>query len=102
MNGAKNGNGNFNRPKPLFSRTIRPNGKLYFLDIYESRNGYPYLSICENRKDKEGNFTRIRLFLGREAIPEMRNALDDAHEFFESHIPTGAGARNGGGEREES
>ena len=99
MEGASHGNGNA-RPKPLFSRTIRPNGKLFFLDVYEGRIGLPYLSVCENRKDKEGNFTRIRLYLSREAIPEMRDALDEVHEFFESHIPAGAGARSGSGGEE--
>ena len=78
---------NAKRPKPLFSRTLRPGGKIFFLDVYEGRTGTPYLSICENRKDKEGNFTRIRLYLSREAIPEMRDALDEIHDFFEAHIP---------------
>jgi hypothetical protein len=77
---------NANRPKPLFSRTLRCGGKLYFLDVYEGRIGLPYLSICENRKDKDGNFTRIRMFLDREAIPEMRDALDEVHDFFEAHL----------------
>jgi hypothetical protein len=72
-----------NRPKPLFSRTLRPNGKLYFLDVYQGRTGAPYLSVCECRKDKEGNFSRIRLFLDRAAIPEMRDALDEVNDFFE-------------------
>jgi hypothetical protein len=76
-----------NRPKPLFSRTLRPNGKLFFLDVYEGRIGLPYLSIVENRTDKEGNFTRIRLYLSREAIPEMRDALDEVHQFLESYVP---------------
>jgi hypothetical protein len=77
---------NSNRPRPLFSRTLRTNGKLIFLDVYEGRTGVPYLSICENRKDKDGNFTRIRMFLDREAIPEMRDALDEVHDFFENHL----------------
>jgi len=77
---------NANRPRPLFSRTLRPNGKLIFLDVYEGRTGVPYLSICENRKDKDGNFTRIRMFLDREAVPEMRDALDEVNDFFETHL----------------
>ncbi len=76
------------RPKPLFSRTLRPNGKLYFLDIYESRTGGAYLSICENRKDKEGNFTRVRMFLEPVAVPEMRDALDEVHAFFQRYNPS--------------
>jgi hypothetical protein len=75
-----------NRPRPLFSRTLRANGKLFFLDVYEGRTGVPYLSICENRKDKDGHFTRIRLFLDREVVPEMRDALDEVHDFFENHL----------------
>ncbi len=77
---------NSNRPRPLFSRTLRTNGKLIFLDVYEGRTGVPYLSICENRKDKDGNFTRIRMFLDREVVPEMRDALDEVHDFFENHL----------------
>jgi hypothetical protein len=77
---------NANRPRPLFSRTLRTNGKLYFLDVYEGRTGEPYVSICENRKDKDGNFTRIRRVLDREAVPEMRDALDEVHYFFETHL----------------
>jgi len=75
------------RPKPLFSRTLRPNGKLFFLDVYEGRMGLTYLSICENRKDKEGNFTRIRMYLTPEAVPEMRDALDEVHAFFQRYTP---------------
>jgi hypothetical protein len=96
MEGAANNNAS--RPKPLFSRTLRSGAKLFFIDVYEGRIGVPYLSICENRKDKDGNFTRIRLFLNREAVPEMRDALDEVHEFFESHVPAGAPARGGGEE----
>lgn len=73
------------RPKPLFSKTIRPNGRLYYLDVYEGKTGYRYLSICENRKDKEGGFTRVRMFLNPEGIPEMRDALDEVNEFFASY-----------------
>ena len=81
------------RPKPLFSKTIRPNGKLYFIDVYPSRNGgSPYLSICENRKNKEGGFDRIRMFLNREAVPELRDALEEVHEFFEGYTPVKAAA----------
>jgi hypothetical protein len=79
------------RPKPLFSRTLRPNGKLFFLDVYEGRTGCQYVSICENRKDKDGNFTRVRLFLSREAVPEMRDALDEVNDFFENNIPPSTG-----------
>lgn len=81
------------RPKPLFSKTLRPSGRLYYLDVYEAKSGYTYLSLCENRKDKEGNFARSRVFLSREAVPEMRDALDEVHEFFEGHTPAKAGAR---------
>lgn len=73
------------RPKPLFSKTLRPNGKLYYLDVYPGRNGVPYVSLCENRKNKEGGLDRIRIFLGPEAIPEMRDAFDEVHEFFASY-----------------
>jgi hypothetical protein len=79
------------KPRPLFSRTLRTNGKLYFLDVYEGRTGVPYVSICENRKDKDGNFTRVRLFLSREAVPELRDALDEVNDFFEQHVPPTTG-----------
>jgi hypothetical protein len=49
------------------------------------------VSICENRKDKDGNFTRIRLFLNREAVPEMRDALDEVNDYFENNIPPSTG-----------
>ena len=49
--------------------------------------GLTYLSICENRKDKEGNFTRIRMYLTPEAVPEMRDALDEVHAFFQRYTP---------------
>jgi len=75
------------RPKPLFSRTLRPGGKLYFLDVYEGRSGMPYLSVCENRKDKDGNFIRIRIYINREGISEMRDALDEVNDFLEQHVP---------------
>lgn len=74
------------RPKPVFSKTLRPNGKLYYLDVYPGRKGgSPYLSLCENRKNKEGGLDRIRIFLSPEAIPEMRDALDEVHAFFASY-----------------
>ena len=74
-----------NCPKPLFSRTLRPgDGKLYFIDVYEGRTGAPYLSICENRKDKDGNFTRVRIYFTRGAVPQIRDAFDEAHRFLET------------------
>lgn len=73
------------RPRPLFSRTLRPSGKLFFLDIYAGRQGGLYLSLCESRKDKDGTFTRIRLFMSPDAVPELRDALGEACEFFKSH-----------------
>ena len=76
-----------NRPRPLFSRTLRPGGKLFFLDVYEGRTGTPYLSICENRKDKDGNFTRIRLYLAPEAVTVIRDGLDEAHAFLQQYTP---------------
>lgn len=83
------------RPKPLFSKTIRPGGKIYFLDVYPSRNGgLPYLSLCENRKNKEGGYDRIRLFLNRDAVPEVRDSLEEVNEFFESYTPAAAGAQH--------
>lgn len=75
------------RPRPVFSKTLRPNGKLYYLDVYPGKSGTPYLSICENRKNKTGGFDRIRLFLAPEAVPEMREALDEVHTFLESYQP---------------
>jgi hypothetical protein len=45
------------------------------------------LSTCENRKDKEGNFTRVRLFVEPSAVPELRDVLNDVHEFFERYNP---------------
>lgn len=73
------------RPRPLFSKTLRPNGKLFFLDVYEGRQGGLYLSLCENRKDKDGTFTRIRLFMSPDAVLELRDALGEVCEFFKSY-----------------
>ena len=71
------------RPRPLFSKTLRPEGRLYFLDVYKARNGgLPYLSICENRRDREGGFHRVRLFLSPLAVSEMREALGEVDEFL--------------------
>jgi hypothetical protein len=75
-------------PRPLFSKTLRPDGKLYFLDVYEGRTGGVYLSLCETRKDKEGRFTRIRIFLEPHAVPELRDALDEVHVFLKSRPVT--------------
>src|SRR3990172_9557496 len=77
------------RLKPLFSKTLRPGGKLFYLDVYPSRNGWnPYLSLCENRKNKEGGLDRIRIFVNAEAVPELRDALDEIHEFLENYTPS--------------
>ena len=83
------------RPKPLFSRTLKigyhyPGGKssakrnVFFLDVYTGRNGEPYLCVCENRMDGDGNFQRIRIYVSREGIAGMRDALDEINDFLES------------------
>ena len=75
------------RPKPVFSKTLRPGGKLYYLDVYPGRTGNPYLSFCENRKNKEGGLDRIRIFVNPDAVPELRDAFDEIHEFLEGYTP---------------
>jgi hypothetical protein len=73
------------RPRPFFSKTLRPNGTILFLDVYAGRQGGLYLSLCGSRKGKDGTFTRIRLFLNPEAVPELRDALGEVCEFFQSY-----------------
>jgi len=73
------------RSKPLFSRTLQSTEKIYFVDVYEGRQGGLYLSICENHKDRDGNFTRIRMHLAPEMVPGMRDALDEIHAFFQRY-----------------
>jgi hypothetical protein len=80
------------RPKPLFSKTIRPGGRVYYLDLYPPRNGgSPCLSVCELRKDKEGKQVKFRMYLYPEAVVEMRNSLDEVNDFLESYTPAKAG-----------
>jgi hypothetical protein len=73
-----------NIPKPLFSKTVRSAGQLYFLDVYEGRRGNVYLSICENRMDRQGNAIRIRIFIERDALPEMCDAMNEVARFLKS------------------
>ena len=82
-------NDNLNdRPKPIFSTTIRPGGRVYYLDLYPPRNGgSPCLSICELRKDREGKPVKIRLYLYPEAVTEVRSSLEEIEEFLESYTP---------------
>jgi hypothetical protein len=78
-----------NRPTPLFSRTVRVGGKMYYCDIHEGRTGTPYLSLCENRRDKDGTVTRIRMFMGPDTLPQIQDALAEAAEWFRNHPVVG-------------
>jgi len=69
---------------PIFSRTLKTGGRAsLFLDVYK-RGGKFYLSICENRMDGDGNFQRIRIYVSREGIAGMRDALDEVNNFLDS------------------
>lgn len=74
------------RPQALFSKQLRLSRSTLFLDVYAGREA-PYLQICESRKDKEGKWVRTRLFLQREAVSEVKNALREVEDFFLSDTP---------------
>lgn len=71
--------------QPLFSRTLRPRGMVFRLDVYEGRNAHVYLSIRESRQDLDGIPQPGRICLNPDAVPLMREALDEVHTFFRGY-----------------
>jgi hypothetical protein len=69
------------RPKPLFSRSVKTSRSMIFLDVYEGRES-PYLSLCESKKNKEGVYEKIRFFLNREGVTGLKVALRDVEDFL--------------------
>lgn len=85
---ATKNNGAVRQPKdrPLFSRTIRTD-QLFLLDIYQSDERPNYVSVCECRKNPEGNFDRISIrLLSQNTVRQLRDALDEVLGYFETHV----------------
>jgi len=71
------------RPQPLWTTTVKAGGKVYFLDIFPGREGRPYLSICDNKKDAAtGQYTRVRIFANAEAARGLAEGLAEAAAWF--------------------
>lgn len=71
--------------EPLFSRMFRARSAVFRLDVYEGRNAHVYLSIRESRQDPDGIPHLGHICLNPDAVPQMRDALDDVHRFFRGY-----------------
>ena len=77
--------------KPLFSKTIRPCGLLYYFDIYPGKNGGSlFLKMTHFTKDRDGNRVKHYLYLFPEAVKEALLSLQEADEFLDAYESTGA------------
>jgi len=76
------------RPTPLWTQQVKA-GKVYYLDVYNGREGKPYLSLSENKKDAEGNWQKTKTFYSVENLQGLIPALAAALAFL-SGQPGGA------------
>ena len=68
----------------LFSKTLKPGKRLYYIDVKQDRHNELYISITESKKIKEGTeeerpmFEKHKIFLYREDLENFMNAFADA------------------------
>ncbi|MBI3335039.1 MAG: DUF3276 family protein [Candidatus Portnoybacteria bacterium] len=62
---------------PIASKTVKAGGKVYFLDLRETKNGAKYVQITESRRGKDGENMRSSLFLFADRVPEFQTALSE-------------------------
>lgn len=64
--------------KNLFSETLKGAGRTYFFDLKEASNGNPFLCITESRKNQQGEYEKVRLYLFSEDFEKFSELLNKA------------------------
>lgn len=69
----------------LFNEQLRAGGRTYFLDVKQTKEGAPYLSIREARKRGNG-MEQSRLLVFQDHLDNFMKALKSVHNFMESQL----------------
>ncbi|MCA9441888.1 MAG: DUF3276 family protein [Candidatus Omnitrophica bacterium] len=72
----------------LFKERVRAGSRTYFLDVKETCEGKPYLSIQESRK-KGDSFERSRLLIFQDHIDDFMKGLHSVQSFVANHPSSG-------------
>lgn len=64
----------------IASKMVKARGRVYFLDLRESKNGNKYVQLTESRRDQDGQNARNSLFLFADRVPEFQAALNELAE----------------------
>ena len=71
----------------LFNQKVRAGSRTYFMDVKETKDGKPYLSIQESRKKDEG-FEKSRMLVFQDHLQDFLKGIISVQGFIESHEPT--------------
>ena len=74
--------------KDLFHERVRAGGRTYFLNVKETREGKPYLSLVESRKNGE-NFEKSRMLVFQDHLDDFIKGLQSVQTFVAGYVPTG-------------
>ncbi|MBI3365139.1 MAG: DUF3276 family protein [Ignavibacteriae bacterium] len=71
----------------LFSKSIKTKSRTYFIDVREAKNKAKYLTIAENRRDKddEKKFIRSSVMVFGDQAQEFRQAFEEAVGVLTKH-----------------
>ena len=64
----------------LFSKTIKPGDRTYFIDVKEAKNRSKYMTIAESKPSKDGDkkYSRSSVMVFDNQAAAVREALDEA------------------------
>ncbi len=70
----------------VFNERVRAGNRTYFMDVKETKEGKPYLSLQESRKKDEG-FEKFRILVFEDHLQDFIKALNSVKAFIDSHAP---------------
>lgn len=72
--------------KPITTKCISAQTRVYYIDTHKDRTGQPYITISEIPKDKApGNKKRQRVFIHAEHIDAFLEALQEVTETIKNN-----------------
>ncbi len=66
----------------LFTETVKTESNTYFFDLRQASNGKPYLRITTSKKNQEGEYERIRMFVFEEDFEAFSGAVANAMKAY--------------------
>ena len=70
--------------KELFHERVKAGGRTYFLNVKETKDGKPYLSLVESRKQGD-NFEKSRLLVFQDHLDDFIKGLQSVQAFVANY-----------------